>query len=106
MTAFTDLTSPQVAELLTGDGVVRKALADVIAERVLDETVGFGDRRQVGLGDDLEVSGTEAFHRDGIGAVGELHDEGDLGWHVAQLSERSRSLSGAPTVVLANSPNA
>ena len=59
------------AELFAGDRVVGTVLAEHVANRRLDRSVGIGDRRQVGLGLDREIGRAEALRRDRVGGVGE-----------------------------------
>ena len=59
------------AELLTHDRIAGTGPAQGDAEHLLDRAVGVGDRREVGLGVDLQVLGLEAVQADGIGLVGQ-----------------------------------
>src|SRR5262249_32611993 len=70
------------ALLLTEHGVVRPGGGERVAHDCFRPAVGFGDGRVVGLGRDLEIAGTEAWQGDGVGQLGEVEGEGEVGREV------------------------
>jgi hypothetical protein len=66
---------------------VRTGVGEARPHQLLDGTVRFGDRREVGLGLDDEIGGTETTERDGVGGVGERVREREVGGEVGDVGE-------------------
>ena len=74
-------------ELLAGDGVAGARALELGAHELLGADVGVGDRRQVGLGVDLQVGCAEAVHRQPVDLVGDHVRQAEVvvvGGHVRQ----------------------
>src|SRR5262249_8164447 len=75
-----------------------------VAHDCFRPAVGFGDGRVVGLGRDLEIAGTEAWQGDGVGQIGEVEGEVEVGVHDADGNDGGRFSRTAATPSAASGP--
>ena len=74
--------------------VARAVAREPVADHLLDRAVGLGDRREVGLGLDHQVAGSEPRHRERVGGVGERVREREVGREVGrEIGQRCRECS-------------
>jgi hypothetical protein len=66
-------------ELLADHAVIGPLHGEPLADRPLDGPVGLRHRREVGFGLDDQIDGPEPRPGDGVGRVGQLEGEGEVG---------------------------
>lgn len=89
--------APVVTLLLTEDALARTARGDPLPQCALDRPVGVRDRRQVGLGVDVQVVRAKARQAERVGQVGKFEGEGEVGGYPPSLV---RSLPWSTSTVL------
>jgi hypothetical protein len=78
MGSTTQRRGPQPVSALAVHGVPGTRAPERPADGLLDGGVGVGDRRQVGLGRDVQVERLEAAHGDRVGVVGQQVGESQV----------------------------
>jgi secondary thiamine-phosphate synthase enzyme len=89
--------APVVTLLLTEDALARTARGDPLPQCALDRPVRVRDRRQVGLGVDVQVVRAKARQAERVGQVGKFEGEGEVGGYPPSLV---RSLPWSTSTVL------
>ncbi len=81
--------SPAVPNSSPSNASPGRARASPVADQLLGRVIGFRDRREVGLGIDLQVMGAKPAHRDLVGMSSKLEGEGEIGVDPATLVRSS-----------------